>query len=54
MLFLKASQSIKPKINNALITHFRLAENGMDGFYGKNISIKMAFKGHLKHRIKQQ
>lgn len=46
MLFLKAIQSIKPKINNTLITHFRSTENGIDGLYGKNIPIKLTFRGH--------
>ena len=46
MLFLNAIQSIKPKINNTLITHFKSTENGIDGLYGKNIPIKLTLKGH--------
>lgn len=46
MLFLKAVQSIKPKINNTLITHFKSTENGIDGLYGKNIPIKLTFRDH--------
>lgn len=46
MLFLKVIQSVKPKINNTLITRFKSTENRVDGLHGKNIPIKLTFRGH--------